>query len=80
MVFTGTPISKVLATRPTCKLFSLSKMKYQLCLVYEWIVWCICVPFQLNFQGNWGDDPQSPAPGFVAVYGPLFKKFAPAMV
>ena len=78
--FKETPMAKVLATRPTCKIFSLAKVKYQVCLFYEWFEWLLCLPFRLNFQGSWQDDPKSPSPGTVAVYGPLFMKFAPSLV
>ena len=77
--FNETPITKVLATRPTCKLFSLKKVKYQLCLFCEWFDFIICLPFRLSFQGQWKDDVHTPAPGFADVYGPLFMKFSPVM-
>ena len=80
LYFKETPMAKVLASRPTCKIFSLTKIKYQFCLFFEWFEWVMCFPFRLNFQGNWEDDPQSPSPGTVSVYGPLFMKFSPSMV
>ena len=81
LMYKKTPISKqVLSTRPTCKFLSLTKVKYQLCLALDWIEWIFCLPFRLSFQGVWVDDPNSPTPGEVAVYGPLFMKYSPAMV
>ena len=76
MSFTETPIAKVLATRPTCKIFSLGKIKYQFCLFFEWLDWLSCFTFRLNFQGNWVDEGRAT----VGVYGPLFMKFSPASV
>ena len=77
--FNERPISHVLAARPTCKIFSLQKIKYQVFLIFEWVEYILCYPFNLMFFGQWIDDPNSPNPGVVDVYAPLFQKFSPAM-
>ena len=51
VVFKPTPFTKVLATRPTCKLGEITTICGYIELFAEWLEFLICFPFKLGFQG-----------------------------
>ena len=74
-----TPVAKVLAARPTCQFSSMEKASHVVRTLYEWFEFILCLPFKLDFQGNWRDHPQAEMQGFVQLYSPLFQVYSPAM-
>ena len=76
--YVATPFTVVLAARPTCKWSSLSGSDF-VQNVYDWFEFVICLPFKLEFQGNWRDHPDAEMANFTDLYGLLFETYSPAM-